>query len=424
MSTGLLLHSRLGRKRLWHVLLPLFVGSIIAYLDRVNLAYAAITMNQDLGFTPSVFGMGAGIFFAGYVLFEIPGALIAERWSARLWLARIMVSWGVVSCLLAWVRSPAQFYAVRFLLGAAEASYYPVAFASLIPRWFTPQERPAAIALMLTSLQMSAILGSPLAGWLLGQTWLGLKGWQILFVVEAVPAVLFGGIIWRWLKDRPADAAFLTREEAAFLTEAYAQECAQKASRECYTVWQAMRNLEVLKLSFIYFLWVTGFWGYNYWLPTALKEASGWSNLRVGWMMVIPMTLALAGMMVVGVSASRTGEKRWHGAVPMFVGALGLGLGTCADSPVWAFAAACLAGMGVYGAFGVWWSYPSTFLSGAAAAAAVGLVNSCGNLGGYLGPYLTGVIKDFTGSFQGAYFFLSLSLLGAGCLMLTLRRRT
>jgi len=419
---GAALKRSLDRKRLVHVLLPLFLGSVIAYLDRVNLAYAALTMNEDLGFSASVFGLGAGIFFAGYVLFEIPGALIAERWSARMWLARIMVSWGAVSCLMAFVRSEWQFYLIRFLLGAAEASYYPVAYASVIPRWFTPEERPRAIAIMLASLPVSAIVGSPLAGWLLTCEVLGLQGWRTLFLLEAVPAVTFGVVLWFWLKDRPQDAAWLSDADKAQLSSAYAREVSEKRARRHYSVWQALCDREVLKLCLIYFLWITGYWGYNYWTPTVLQEASGWSSLRVGWMLVIPMSLALGGMVWVGYSSSRTGEKRWHGAIPLFLAALGMGVGALLRDPAWGFVGVCLAGIGVYGPFGVWWSYPTTFLSGAAAAGAIGLINSCGNVGGFLGPYFTGVLKETTGSVEAAYVGLASSLLAAGFLMLTLRR--
>jgi MFS transporter, ACS family, tartrate transporter len=415
--------AQLPRKRLLHVILPLFLGSVIAYLDRINIAYAALTMNQELGFTAAVFGMGAGIFFAGYVLFEIPGALLAERWSPRIWLARIMISWGLVSVLMAFIRTPWQFYTVRFLLGAAEASFYPIAYASVIPRWYTPAERPRALALMLTSLQISAIVGSPLAGWLLGlQAW-GLKGWQLLFVTEAVPACLLGVLLLFWLRDWPAQAAWLSPAEKKILTDSYAQETEAKNKIKHYTVLSAFRSGEVLKLCAIYFLWITGFWGYNYWLPTVLSEASGWSTRILGWVIVIPMTLALLGMLLVGYSSTRTREKRWHGAVPMFLAALGMLGGAWLKNPQLGFVAVCLAGIGVYSAFGVWWSYPTAFLTGAAAAGAVGLINSCGNIGGYVGPFLAGWIKSLTGSFHGAYLFFAVSLLAAGILMLTLRER-
>jgi len=412
----------LDRKRRLHILLPLFIGSVLAYLDRVNIAYAALAMNADLKLTPEEFGMGAGIFFAGYVIFEVPGALIAERWSPRIWLARIMVTWGMVSALMAFVQSPWQFYLVRFLLGAAEASYYPVAYASVIPRWFSPEERPRAVAAMLTSLQLSAIVGAPLAGWLLGVSVFGLKGWQVLFILEAIPAFLFGIALYFWLADRPDQASWLSEAEKKALAERCSRDVELGRTAHSYTVGQALRSAEVLKLCLIYFLWITGFWGFNYWMPTVLREVSGWSALRIGWAFVIPMVLSLAGMLFVGYSSSRSGEKRWHGAVPMFLAAAGMGLGPLVHLPVANLALVCVAAIGVYSAFGVWWSYPTSFLSGAAAAGAVGLINSFGNVGGWVGPYFTGVVKDLTGSFQAAYVTLAGLLLCAGLLMLTLRK--
>ena len=410
----------LAAKRNLHVLLPLFLGSVIAYLDRVNIAYAALTMNADLGFSARVFGMGAGIFFVGYVLFEVPGALIAERWSPRVWLVRIMLTWGIVSAFMAFIHSEWQFYLVRFLLGAAEASFYPVAYASVIPRWYLPAERPRAIAAMLTSLQVSAIVGSPFAGWLLGVSAFGLKGWQVLFLTEAAPAVVFGVVLYFWLADWPREVGWLSDEEKRFLTKEYELDVERKNALRSYSVLAALRDPEVLKLCVIYFLWITGFWGFNYWMPTVLKEMSGWSTFSIGWIVVVPMSLSLAGMILAGYSSSRTGEKRWHGAVPMLLGAIGLGVGTFIENPMINLVFVCIAAIGVYGAFGAWWSYPTTFLSGAAAAGAVGLINSFGNIGGYVGPYLTGFVKDLTGSYHAAYVALACMLLVSGLLMLTL----
>ncbi len=411
------------RRKYLHIILPAFIGSVIAYLDRVNIAYAALTMNTDLGFSAQVYGAGAGIFFIGYVIFEVPGAIIAERWSPRVWLARILITWGIISCFMAFIQSPWQFYLVRFLLGAAEASFYPVIYAIVIPRWFTPQERPQAIALMLTSLQASAIIGAPLAGWLLGITAFGLHGWQMLFILESIPAVVFGVIILFVLADWPREAAWLTLQEKEHLADCFEQETAAKKAARHYTMWQALRDPEVLKLCFIYFLWCTGFWGFNYWMPTALKELSGWSNLTIGWLIVIPMALSMLTMMFIGASSSRTGEKRWHGAVPLFASALGMGIGAFVTNPQVNFLCVCLTAIGVYGAFGIWWSYPTTFLSGAAAAGAVALINSCGNVGGYAGPYLNGFVKDATGSFLRASIVLACMLAAAGALMLTLKKK-
>lgn len=410
-------------RKYFHIILPVFIGSVISFLDRVNIAYAALTMNSDLGFSPQVFGFGAGIFFFGYVLFEVPGALIAERWSPRIWIARIMISWGIISCFMAFIETRWQFYLVRFLLGAAEASFYPVLYASIIPRWFTPEERPKAIALMLTSLQVSAIIGSPLAGWLLGFSAANMKGWQILFLLEAVPAVIFGILILYVLADRPAQVHWLTDKEKQYLTFSYEQETAAKKAVRQYTVRQALCDREVLKLCVIYFLWITGFWGFNYWMPTVLKEVSGWSHFAIGLLIVIPMTLSLLAMLYAGSSSSKTGEKRWHGAVPMFIGAAGMGIGTFIKDPSLNFMFVCITAIGVYSAFGVWWSYPTTFLSGTAAAGAVGLINSFGNTGGYVGPYLTGYVKDMTGGFFWAYIYLACSLAAAGVLMLTLKKK-
>jgi MFS transporter, ACS family, tartrate transporter len=406
-----------------HIILPLFLASVIAYLDRVNVAYAALTMNRDMGFTASVFGMGAGIFFVGYILFEVPGALIAERYSPRVWIARIMISWGIVCGFMAFIGSATEFYICRFLLGAAEASFYPVVYAVVIPRWFNTEERPRAISLMLTSLLISAIIGSPLAGWLLGVTQAGLKGWQVLFFLEAIPAVAYGILLLFLLVDWPKDATWLTEEEKKELTEQYENEIAAKNSARRYTLWQALSDKEVLKLCLIYFMWITGFWGFNFWMPTVLKAVSGWSNAAVGWVVVIPMTLALIGFIIVGHSSSRSGEKRWHVAIPLFIGAVGIGLGPFVSDPVMSLVLVCVSAIGVYVGMGVWWSYPTSFLSGPADAGAVGMINSVGNTGGWVGPYLTGFVKELTGSFQWAYVYLAFSLTVAGLLILTLRRK-
>ena len=413
--------SLLLRKYL-HIILPLFLASMIAYLDRVNVAYAALTMNRDMGFSARVFGMGAGIFFVGYILFEVPGALIAERYSPRIWIARIMISWGIVCGFMAFMGSVTEFYICRFLLGAAEASFYPVVYAVVIPRWFGPGERPRAISIMLTSLLFSAIVGSPFAGWLLGVPLAGLKGWQVLFCLESIPAVIYGIALLYLLVDWPKDAKWLTPEEKRELTEQYESEVAAKAAVRRYTLWQALSNREVLKLCLIYFMWITGFWGFNFWMPTVLKSVSGWSNAAVGWVIVIPMTLALVGFILVGNSSSRSGEKRWHVAIPMFIGAVGMGLAPFVHDPLASLLLVCLSAVGVYVGMGVWWTYPTSFLSGPAAAGAVGMINSVGNIGGWVGPYLTGFVKELTGSFQWAYIYLAFSLAVAGLLILTLRK--
>ena len=229
------------RKAYVRILPPLFITSVIAYLDRVNLAYAKLTMNQDLHFSDEVFGLGAGIFFLGYVLFEIPGALIAERTSPKWWLARIMVTWGVVSGLMAFMSETWEFYLLRFLLGVAEASLYPVLYASCIPRWFGAQDRPRAIALLLASLQVSNMIGAPLAGWILGLSLPGLEGWQTLFLLEAIPAVLFAVILVRWMCDEPSQAAWLSPAERDWLTMQYRRESEEKRQRTLHPMASSLR---------------------------------------------------------------------------------------------------------------------------------------------------------------------------------------
>jgi sugar phosphate permease len=410
------------RKVYLNIVLPLMIASIIAYIDRINIGYAALTMNKDLGFDAKVFGLGAGIFFAGYVVFEIPGALLAEKYSPRMWLARIMVTWGLVCGLMAFIKSEREFFIARFLLGVAEASLYPVIYATFIPRWFPRRDRARAIALLLTSLQLSGIIGAPLAGWLLGVPVFGLKGWQGLFILEAVPAIAFGLLLPLWLADRPRDAKWLTPDEREYLTSLYEREVSAQNAAKHYTVLEAIADREVLKLCATYFLWITGFWGFNYWMPQVIKSISGWSNMAIGWLTILPMFCSLVFMLFIGHSSSKTGEKRWHGAACLLVGAVGLGVGAFISDPLLSLIPLTLSAMGVYGAFGVWWSYPTTFLSGAAAAGAIGLINSAGNIGGFVGPYITGWIKEKTGSFTGAWIYLAVSLVAAGLLILTLRK--
>ncbi len=414
---------RLYRKRQLHVILPVFLVSVIAYLDRVNVAYAGMTMTKDLSWlTPEIFGAGAGIFFLGYFFFEVPGALIAARFNACTWIARIMFTWGLVCGLMAFMDSQFEFYLYRFLLGACEASLYPVIYAVLFPHWFLPAERAKAISLMLTSLLVAAILGAPTAGWLLEMDFFGMYGWQTLFILEAMPALLFTFVFLFWVKDRPEKASWLTAAEKAYLTDAYAAEKARLENVKKYTVMQALTNPKVLRLCLIYFLWIVGFWGFNFWMPQVLKGLSGWSASLVGFAIAIPMSIALLAQLAWGSSSSRTGEKRWHVASAMFIGAVGLAVTPFVANPLLSLGCICVAAIGVYAAMGVWWTVPTTFLSGAAAAGATALINSIANLGGYFGPYMLGVIKGQTGSYDYGYFALAGCMVLAGLVMLTLQK--
>ena len=414
--------ANLKRKRDMRIILPVFLVSIIACIDRMNIAYAALTMTQDLPWiTPEIFGAGAGIFFMGYLLFEIPGSLVAARFSATKWIARIMFTWGLVCVLMAFMNTQFEFYLYRFLLGASEASLYPVIYSVLYPRWFTPTERARATSLMLTSLLLSTILGAPLAGVLLQTSFFGLHGWQELFILEAVPALLFAVFFFFGVKDRPDQVSWLTDAEKAYLSAAYEAEKARLQKVKKYTVLQAFTDPKVVKLCFIYFLWVIGFWGFNFWMPTVLKGLSGWSTQLIGGAIAIPMTAALIVQLIVGHTSSKTGDRVWHVAGTLFVGAIGLGLSPFAQDMGTALFLICLSAIGIYASMGVWWTIPTTFLTGPAAAASVALINSCGNMGGWVGPYMMGWVKTNTGSFDLGYFLMAAFMFLAGLTVLTLK---
>ena len=414
--------ANLKRKRDMRIILPVFLVSIIACIDRVNIAYAALTMTQDLPWiTPEIFGAGAGIFFMGYLLFEIPGSLVAARFSATKWIARIMFTWGLVCVLMAFMNTQFEFYLYRFLLGASEASLYPVIYSVLYPRWFTPTERARATSLMLTSLLLSTILGAPLAGVLLQTSFFELHGWQELFILEAVPALLFAVFFFFGVKDRPDQVSWLTDAEKVYLSAAYEAEKARLQKVKKYTVLQAFTDPKVVKLCFIYFLWVIGFWGFNFWMPTVLKGLSGWSTQLIGGAIAIPMTAALIVQLIVGHTSSKTGDRVWHVAGTLFVGAIGLGLSPFAQDMGTALFLICLSAIGIYASMGVWWTIPTTFLTGPAAAASVALINSCGNMGGWVGPYMMGWVKTNTGSFDLGYFLMAAFMFLAGLTVLTLK---
>ena len=417
--------AHLDRMRKWHIIFPVFLVSVIAFLDRVNIAYAGMTMTQQLDWlTPEVFGAGSGMFFLGYFFFEIPGSLVAARFDACKWIARIMFTWGLVCGLLAFMQNSWQFYLFRFLLGACEASLYPVIYAVLFPRWFLAKERAAAISLMLTSLLIAAIIGSPIAGILLEFRILGFEGWQCLFLIEAIPALVFTFVFLFWVKDRPDKVSYLTPLEKEYLNTTIAAEEAAKESVKKYTIWQSLTDKQVWRLCVIYFTWITGFWGFNFWMPQVLKGVSGWSPSLVGFAIIFPMGAALIAQVLVGKSSSKTGEKRWHVAGCMFLGAVGLICAPFIHDGLLSLIFVSITAIGVYAPMGTWWSVPTTFLTGASAAGATALINSIANLGGYVGPYMLGVIKQNTGSTDGGYFALGAMLIISGLVMLTLPKKT
>jgi ACS family tartrate transporter-like MFS transporter len=414
--------QRTRRRVGWRLLPFLFVLYIIAFLDRVNVGYAGLEMARDLAFSDRVFGLGAGIFSIGYFIFEIPGALIVERWSARRWIARILITWGLVTILVAAVHTPRQFYLARFLLGVAEAGFFPGLLVYLT-HWFRYEDRAKAGAMFMAAIPMSNILGAPLAGWILSVHWLGLPGWRWLFVVEGIPAVSFGVLTLWLLTDWPAEAKWLPSDEREWLTAELRREKEAKARTAQWTVWQALRCPEVILLTVLYFLAIIGIYGFVIWFPTIVKRATGLPNGVVTLLSSLPYVAGLGAMLLNGWHSDRTGERRWHTAFPLFLGGAALGLTLIVRGNLWVgFAAMIVAGACSTAFMPSFWALPTELLTASAAAASIGFINSVGNLGGFAGPYFIGYLRTRTGSFApGLAFLLACTVLSAATILM-LRR--
>lgn len=412
-------------KKVFRRLIP-FLGLlyVIAFLDRVNIGYAALSMNQDLGFSSAVYGLGAGIFFIGYFVMEIPGNLIMARVGARWWIARILITWGLISGLTAWVSTPAEFYLVRFFLGVAEASFFP-GIIYYLGTWCRAQDQAKAVAFFMMSLPACNIIGAPVSTYLLGVDWLGMAGWRWLFILEAIPAVVMGIVTPFYLTNRPADAKWMENDERNWLMGALEAESRKKIEKKKYTLLQAFRDADVLKLSAVYFFWVCGFYGVGLFLPILVKSLSAaMSNQAVGFLVAVPYIFAFLAMFLVGRSSDKTGERRRHTVFGMATGAVGLGCSVLfAHASVFvSMVFFTVSIMGIYASFGPFWAVPHSFLTGSTAAGAIAMINSIGNLGGFVGPYAMGFIHDATGSFNLGLLFLVACLLAAAGLIISLRK--
>jgi ACS family tartrate transporter-like MFS transporter len=417
--------SELGRQTVRRVairLLPLvFLLYVIAYIDRVNVAFANLRMSADLGFGDKAFGLGVGVFYLTYVLFEIPGAVIVERWSARKWIARIMISWGLVTILTGFVRTRGEFYAVRMLLGAAEASFFPGMIVYLT-HWFRQRERSRAIACLYAAVPAATLAGSPLAGWLLGVHWRGLSGWRWLFIVEGIPAV-FGGIIaLLYLTDWPEQASWLRQEEREWLSKELTAEIEAKKKLRDHTILQAFLDARVLVLIAAWFLALSGYLGNAYWIPTFVKRLSGLTDRAVTSLLLVSALTGIAGTLVNGWHSDRTGEGRKHSALPLLVAAVVYAFVAMVrlKTPVEVSLLLVTTGL-VYAFLPVFWYMPTKMLSGTAAAATFGLINSVGQMGGLAGPYMIGFLNQKTHALNASFGFIALVFLLAGGLILSLK---
>jgi ACS family tartrate transporter-like MFS transporter len=395
---------------------------IVAWLDRVNVGFAALQMNSDLGFSSAAFGFGSGVFFLGYCLFEVPSNLLLERIGARRWIARIMLSWGAISVAMMFVRIPVTFYVLRFLLGVAEAGFFPgvIYYLSL---WYPEAQRARAIAAFMVAVPISGLIGGPLSGALLGLNGVfGLAGWQWLFLVEGLPAIFLGMIVLVYLTDRPEAARWLAPAEQDWLVSKLTAE--RTACRAAHSIgtFAALTNATVWQLGIIFLLSAIGFYGYSFWSPLVIKSLTGSSNFGVGVILAVISAMTIAFMLLNSAHSDRTDERPLHVAIPLAI--MGVGFLGCALLPERRLALLSLAlvPIGHCGAYGPFWSTPTRFLTGSAAAAGVALVPSVANVGGFLGPTLMGAMKDRFGTHVPAFMLLGACGVIAALLALRLRR--
>ena len=401
---------------------------ILNYVDRMNVSFAKLQMSGDLSLSSTAYGLGAGIFFIGYFIFEIPSNLILERVGARLWIARIMISWGLISSSMMFIRGPVSFYVLRFLLGAAEAGFAPGVLLYLT-YWIPARQRARAVAWWLTATALSGVVGMPLAGLIVqlnGHSIFGhpLHGWQWLFLLEGIPSVICGALVLLLLTDTPQKASWLTPREKDWLGRVLDEENQQRSTHGHTSLSAALRDARVWLLGAVYFLIMSGFQGVNLWLPSILKDGFSLRNdMYVGLLSAIPFAAAVVVMVLVGLHSDRTGERRWHTALAATTGSLGFLLAALtAHSPILALASLSLAAAGIWATLGPFWAMPPVFLTGTAAAAGLALINSIGNLGGFASPYMMGALEERTKGYSAGLLCLAGSLLLAAMLTLLLRR--
>jgi MFS family permease len=429
------------RKINWRLLPLLFFCYIIAYIDRINVGFAKLHLQDALGVDAAVFsgiyGFGAGLFFIGYFLFEVPSNLILQRVGARVWIARIMIVWGIVSAAMMFINSPAVFYSMRFLLGAAEAGFFPGVILYLT-YWYPARHRARTVALFASGALIAGIVGSPLSGALLGLDGLGgLKGWQWLFVLEAMPAILLGIVVFLVLPNSPREARWLSEPEKEWVVAQVEADRGLHDPRHPHSLGQVFRSGRVWLLCLVGFLLNVGGYGYELWLPSIIKNLSGQTDHIVGWINAVPYLIAACAMIVVSRHSDRTGERRWHLALSAIASAGGFALSAVFANPYLALASLVLAFAGLKSTMGPFWAMATASLGGTAAAGGIALINSVANLGGFFGPYLVGLIKDHTHKTLGALnysqdainaagnlrslLFLGAALLGMGLLALAIR---
>ncbi|HXE05001.1 MAG TPA: MFS transporter, partial [Bryobacteraceae bacterium] len=396
------------RRRITRRLMPfLFLLYLVSYLDRVNVSYASLEMTRSLHFQNVVFGLGSGIFFLGYLLLEVPGAILVERWSARKWIARIMISWGFFAALTGFINTAHEFYGARFLLGLAEAGFFP-GILVYVSHWYRQEDRAKAVAFFMVGIPFSEIIGAPVSGLLLQVHWLGLEGWRWLFILEGAPAVLLGVLTIFYLTDRPQEARWLTPEQRSWIAGELEKDRRSKPLSPALT--KVLLHPNVILLALAYFCILSANWGFTLWLPKIVQRLSGLGSLKVSLISGIPFLIEIPVLLWLAWHSDRTGERRWHVAIPVGIGALAFGIFASSESigasVVLAMVLFSIAAAGLHGYRASFWTLPTIFLSDVGAAAGIGAINCFGNLGGFLGPYMVGALSNTSGSYRSGMLFL------------------
>ena len=390
----------------------------LAFLDRVNVSFAALTMNADLGLSQTIYGIGAGIFFLSYVLFEVPSNLILHKVGARRWIARIMITWGLVSACTAFISGPSSFIVARLLLGLAEAGFFP-GIILYLTYWYPAEMRGKIIGAFMLAIPLSTVIGAPISTALLDVSIFGLKGWQTLFIVEGIPSVIMGIVTLFYLPDRPGKAKWLSPREQEAIEQKLAAEDA--GPERTHSLGAVLRTPRLWLLSFVYFCIVLALYGLNFWTPLMVRSLSGLSNQEVGWLTALPNLLAAGAMLLWGRWSDRTGKRRAFVIIPCLVGAAGFAVSILFPSPLTGIMAIYIGIICVYLAAPIFWTLPTTMLAGTAAAGGIAVINSVGNISGYIGPSLLGALQERTGNYIGGFMCLAATLLLAAALVLTTR---
>lgn len=415
------LESAVVSRLMWRLMPFLFLLYIVAYLDRINVSFAVLQMREQLGLSDRVYGRAAGIFFAGYFLFQLPSNLVVEKVGVRRWISALMVAWGVISCSMIFIRGPVSFYSTRFLLGAAEAGFFP-GIILYMKRWFPSRARARAVAWFMTANPLAGVVGSPISGALLNLHGKGLAGWQWMFLMEGIPAILLGGTVFWVLYDKPEEAQWLASDEKAWLLQELESE-RQVGPVPQRSLWSVVFSPRIWLLSLVYFGVSATMYGVTLWLPSVIRSFSGLSYFRTGIVAILPFLVTVLAMVTVGARSDRVGERRWHTAIPAFAAASGLALAAYGSSTIVVVAGLTLGLACAESMVGPFWAMATSSMVGISAAAGIAMINSLANLGGYFGPDIIGLFRSQNGGFRGGLLAIAATVALSGLVALIVGRQ-